>query len=102
MFEEAQNGTSGAFSTDGMPHNAPAAASNPAAESSPPKPASAASSADAARWPDASGMEANTEGTAEGLQLQFGSFGKADHASAPPQMLLTLLLCAYCCCYEHY
>ncbi|CAK0756686.1 hypothetical protein CVIRNUC_002476 [Coccomyxa viridis] len=82
MFEEAQNGTSGAFSTDDMPHNAPAAASNPAAESSPPKPASAASSADAARWPDASGMEANTEGTAEGLQLQFGSFGKADHAKS--------------------
>ena len=96
MFEEAQNGTSGMFSTDDMPHNTSASAINQAAESSSPKPASAASSTDAARWPNASGMEANTEDAAEGLQLQFGSFGKADHASAPPQSLLA------CCWYEHH
>ena len=96
MFEEAQNGTSGMFSTDSMPHDATMSPSNPGAESSPTKPASAASSADAARWPDTNGMEADTEGTAEGVQLQFGSFGKPDRASAPPPLLLTLPSCACC------
>ena len=90
MLEEAQNGSGDMFSNGSMSHDATAPASNPAAESNPSKPASAACSADIAKWPDTSSEKANTEGAADGLQLQFGSFGKPDHASAPPPLLPAL------------